>query len=249
MKKTNAYRSAYFKFGGLLALVIICSFVLAVYAEEPNDNEAPTIKVLKNNLVLYDDEEINFLDYVEVSDNSNKYEVFIIDEDKALLPGEKQVQVEAIDSNGNIADAYLNVTIVSSKEWNEYVSSKTRNYATRKKENERFEKIKGDVDYDAFHLAEKFVGMPGSCNEIAQTFIKFYFGEGYNIYDTYSVSKEEAKPGDIIFYENGGIGYIHYAVYLGGSSALQGNVYGKTVLGSVYMNLGSEPHFYRLNGK
>ena len=91
--------------------------------------------------------------------------------------------------------------------------------------------------------------MPGGCNVVAQAFINSYYGEGYNIFDTYPVSKEEAMPGDIIYYVNGGLGDHHYAVYLGGASALQGNIYGTTVLGSVYMTYGTEPQFQRLNGK
>lgn len=249
MKKMDEYKIAGLRFSGLLILVVICSFVLTIYAEDTKDREAPKIKVLENNLILFDNEEINFLDYVEVSDNSENFDVYVVDEAQALLPGDKQVLIEAVDTNGNVADVYLNVTVVSLSEWNEYVISKTNNYSRRRIENEEFEKLKGNVDYNAFHLAENFIGMPGACNEVAQAFINSYFGEGYNIFDTCSVSKEEAMPGDIIFYENGGLGEMHYAVYLGGASALQGNIYGTTVLGSVYMTYGSEPLFYRLNGK
>lgn len=249
MKKLDEYKVAGLRFSGLLILVVICSFALTIYAEETKDKEAPKIKVLENNLVFYDDEEINFLDYVEVSDNSERFDVYVVDEEDALLPGDKQVQIEAIDINNNVADVYLNVTIVSLEEWNEYVINKTNNYFRRRIENEEFEKLKGNVDYNAFHLAENFVGMPGGCNEVAQAFINSYFGEGYDVFSTYPISKEEAMPGDVIFYEDGGLGYIHYAVYLGGASALQGNIYGTTVLGSVYMTYGSEPLFYRLNGR
>lgn len=229
-------------------LIFTSSFVAYAYAEEHKDKEAPIIRVKENNLFFYDTDEINILDYVEVSDNSEEFEVCVIDEENAKLPGEKQIQIEAVDPTGNVSDAFINVKIVSSKEWDEYVSSRTNNYNRRRHENIDFETLKGNVDYDAFHLAEDFVGMPGQCNEVAQAFINSYFGEEYNIFNTYPVAKEDAKPGDIIFYENGGLGDMHFAVYLGGASALQGNIYGTTVLGSVYMTYGSEPQFYRLNG-
>lgn len=233
---------------GFFTIVIICGFALAVHAENTKDKEPPTIKVIEDNLFFFDTDEINFLDCVEVSDNSEEFEVSIVNEEETKLPGDRKIQIEAIDPSGNVADVYINATIISSEEWNEYVSSKTNHYNRRRSENVDFEELKGRVDYDAFHLAEEFIGMPGQCNEVAQAFINSYYGEGYNIFDSYHVDKEEAMPGDIIFYENGGLGEMHWAVYLGGASALQGNIYGTTVLGSVYMTYGSEPQFYRLNG-
>lgn len=230
-------------------MVIICSIVLFIYVENTKDKVPPTITIKENNLFFYDTDEINYLDYVEVYDDSNEYEVKVIDEENAILPGERQVQIEATDKYGNVSSVYLDVKVVASDEWNEYVASKTNQYPRRRTENIELENLKGVVDYYAFHLAEEFVGMPGGCNEVAQAFIDAYFGEGYNIFDTYPISKEEGMPGDIIYYENGGLGEQHYAVYLGGSSALQGNIYGTTVLGSVYMTYGSEPQFQRLTGK
>lgn len=234
----------------IVALVIaICVLGLLIFLEATKDKEPPIITIKENNLFFYDVDDINYLDYVEVSDNSDIFEVNVIDEDNAKLPGERQVQIEAKDKRGNVTDAYLDVKIIDTAEWNEYVADRTNHYNRRRSENIDFEELKGVVDYDAFHLAEEFVGMGGGCNVVAQAFIDAYFGEGFNIFDTYSVSKEEAKPGDVIFYTNGGLGDHHYAVYLGGSSALQGNIYGTTVLGSVYMTYGTEPQFQRLNGK
>ena len=47
-------------------------------------------------------------------------------------------------------------------------------------ENDNLVETKGYADKDAFHLAENFIGMKGSCNEVAQAFINSYFGEEYN---------------------------------------------------------------------
>lgn len=229
-------------------LVVMCAIALIVYAEKTRDRIPPEIVVKENNLFLYDTDEIDFLDCVEINDESD-YEVKVINADDSKVPGEKQIQITAQDARGNVSDAYIDINVISSEEWNQYVIDNTNNYKRRRKENEEFEELKGRVDYDAFHLAEEFIGMPGGCNVVAQAFINSYFGEGYNIFDTYPVTKEEAMPGDIIYYTNGGLGDHHYAVYLGGASALQGNIYGTTVLGSVYMTYGTEPQFKRLNGK
>ena len=229
-------------------LVVMCAIALIVYAEKTKDRIPPEIVVKDNNLFLYDTDEIDFLDCVEIYDESD-YEVKVINADDSKTSGEKQIQITAQDARGNVSDAYIDINVISSEEWNQYVIDKTNNYKRRRKENEEFEELKGRVDYDAFHLAEEFIGMPGGCNVVAQAFINSYYGEGYNIFDTYPVSKEEAMPGDIIYYVNGGLGDHHYAVYLGGASALQGNIYGTTVLGSVYMTYGTEPQFQRLNGK
>ena len=229
-------------------LVVMCAIALIVYAEKTKDRIPPEIVIKENNLFLYDTDDIDFLDYVDINDESD-YEVKVINAEDSKTPGDKQIQVTAKDSRGNVSDAYIDINVISSEEWNQYVIDKTNNYNRRRKENEEFEELKGRVDYDAFHLAEEFIGMPGGCNVVAQAFINSYYGEGYNIFDTYPVSKEEAMPGDIIYYVNGGLGDHHYAVYLGGASALQGNIYGTTVLGSVYMTYGTEPQFKRLNGK
>ena len=232
----------------IYVLVVICSVVLFIYAEKTKDRIPPEITIKENNLFLYDTDEINFLDCVDVTDDS-EYKVCVVNEEESKTPGEKQIQITAEDLRGNISNAYIDIKVVSTEEWKEYVADNTNNYKRRRKENDEFEQLKGLVDYDTFHLAENFIGMPGGCNEVAQAFINSYYGEGYNIFDTYPVTKEEAMPGDIIYYINGGLGEQHYAVYLGGASALQGNIYGTTVLGSVYMNYGSEPQFQRLTGK
>lgn len=218
------------------------------YLEEQRDKEAPVIRINKNDLFFFDTDEINFFDYIEVSDNSGEYTVEILNEDEAKLPGQRKVVFEAKDAEGNSVKASIRVTIESAEDFNNYVASRTFNYVYRRIENDYFLEQKGHPDYDAFELALKFVGMPGACSEVAQAFINAYFGYGYSVFNTYPVSYEEARPGDIIYYADGGIGLQHYATYLGGSSALQGNINGTTVIGNVYMSHGSTPQFQRLVG-
>lgn len=213
------------------------------------DNEAPIIEVLDDDLLFFDDEEINFFDYIKVSDNSGAYSINILDEEHSKDLGEKTIIFEAKDLNKNTSRASINVRIISLDDFLENVKVSTYNYAYRRPSNDEFLEEKGPANYDAFELAKEFIGMGGGCNEVAQAYINAYFGEGYNVFDTHDVSYEEAMPGDIIYYTNGGTGFQHYAVYLGGSSALQGNINGTTVIGNVYMSHGSTPQFKRLNGR
>ena len=82
-----------------------------------------------------------------------------------------------------------------------------------------------------------------------------YGAMGYNVARSSSelrnegteVSYADAQPGDVVFYSDGGTGYQHYAIYLGGEMSLQGNWLGTTVIRSVYIN-GSAPQFRRCSG-
>lgn len=74
---------------------------------------------------------------------------------------------------------------------------------------------------------------------------------GYNI-NSYNavwalqqVSMADAKPGDILYYSNGGRGLPHVAIYLGNGNAVHGGWYGSdTVVASAYV--GSGPIAYAL---
>ena len=74
---------------------------------------------------------------------------------------------------------------------------------------------------------------------------------GYNI-NSYAavfalrqVPMSEAKPGDILYYSNGGRGLQHVAIYLGDGNAVHGGWYGSdTVVASAYV--GSGPIAYAL---
>ncbi len=61
------------------------------------------------------------------------------------------------------------------------------------------------------------------------------------------VSAAEARPGDLVYYRNGGLGMAHIAVYVGNGMAVHGGWNGgTTVLYSV--NVGSGPVFIRVGG-
>ena len=231
----------------LLVCLIIASLLYLKSIGVFEDKEAPFIEILEDDLEFFDYEDVDFLEYVKVTDASD-FRVTVLNKYVAKRPGKREIKIKAEDENGNISIKTINVNIISSEEWNKYVNDNTYNYVYRNRNNDSFQAEKGSADIDAFTLAKDFIGMKGGCNEVAQAFINAYFGKGYNVLNTYNISSEDAKPGDIIYYTNGGAGVQHYAVYLGGSSALQGNINGTTVIGSVYMTHGSTPIFRRLVG-
>lgn len=235
----------------LLTLFSSLTFMF-YYSAKPTiveaDEEAPLIILLDNDMEFYDDEEFNYLDYIEIVDTSNVQMEIGIDEDSYTI-GYHEVDIKATDENGNISYEVLRVTIRSVEEINEYTKANSVKNNFQYTKNDNLLNEKGHADLDAFNLALEFIGMKGSCASVAQAYINEYFGKGYNILDTYSITAEEAEPGDIIFYSNSGFGQQHYAVYLGGSSALHGNINGTTVVAYVFMNYGSTPQFRRLTGR
>ncbi|WP_026820153.1 NlpC/P60 family protein [Arthrobacter castelli] len=61
------------------------------------------------------------------------------------------------------------------------------------------------------------------------------------------VSAGQARPGDLVYYADGGTGMAHIAVYVGSGQAVHGGWEGgQTVLASV--NVGSGPVYIRVNG-
>jgi cell wall-associated NlpC family hydrolase len=59
------------------------------------------------------------------------------------------------------------------------------------------------------------------------------------------VSAAQAQPGDIVYYANGGSGFAHIAIYIGGGKAVHGGWNGnQTTIASV--NVGSGPVYVRV---
>ena len=238
----------------LTTLVLFCTLLLIYHYDvvtdvsADNDKIAPVIILSDNDMEFYDDETFNYFDYIDVSDESD-VEVDVEIEDDSYDVGYHEIEIKATDASGNRSTDTLRVTIKSVEELNNYVKQNSDRSNFQSIKNDTLLEEKGHADLDAFELAEQFIGMKGSCATVAQAYINAYFGSGYNVLNTYSITAEEAEPGDIIFYADSGIGQQHYAVYLGGSSALQGNINGTTIIGYVYMNYGTTPQFRRLNGR
>ncbi len=59
------------------------------------------------------------------------------------------------------------------------------------------------------------------------------------------VSAAQARPGDLVYYANGGMGFAHIAVYIGGGKAVHGGWNGnQTVIQTVHV--GSGPVYLRV---
>lgn len=230
---------------------MICASTILADEEELTNSQEESVElfnITENNFEVVEGEEVHLKEYIELASESNVRIISFADEADHLDPGEHSIAVLGVDEYGNSQTEILNFNVISEEEWNAYVRSITR-FASRKAGlNNNLRDEKGHADKDAIELAKSFIGMQGSCDKVAQAFITAYFGRGYSMYDTYQVSIDEIKPGDLIYYSDGGLGLQHWAVYLGGDSALHGNIHNTTVIGSVYMNYGTTPTFYRING-
>ena len=62
-------------------------------------------------------------------------------------------------------------------------------------------------------------------------------------YGYYTNDREE---GDLLYYNNGGRGVDHIAIYIGNGQAVHGNYEGKTVIASAYLSTAASPQFIRV---
>lgn len=110
--------------------------------------------------------------------------------------------------------------------------------------------------------ALNYVGANMACDELATMALVnsgyltgmpekiFRQGNYYNIgvyqmpaIGTY-ISEGEAVPGDLILYDDGGVGSMHVAVYAGNGKAVHGGFNNKVVINSVY--IGTGPKYFRV---
>ena len=256
----------------LISALFMTLFICTVSAENLKgdsikpDTQAPviTIKTEDDVIQIIQGNELNLKKYIAVSDNSNDFHLMSYGDVNINVPGAYKLKLVAIDMGGNTTSSELQVKVITQEEMDEQVAQeKTRiqqeEYAIQqarmlqKAKEEAVANMSANttsgISSSAYEFAQGFIGMPGWCNQIAQAFIDGYFGEGYSIFDSYSVSASEAQAGDLIYYSESGQGTQHWAVYLGGESALHGNFNGTTVIRSIYLKGGSEPTFLRLNGR
>ena len=62
----------------------------------------------------------------------------------------------------------------------------------------------------------------------------------------YGYYTDSTQAGDLIYYNNGGRGVDHIAVYIGNGQAVHGNYNGKTVIASAYQNGMGNPQYIRV---
>ena len=62
----------------------------------------------------------------------------------------------------------------------------------------------------------------------------------------YGYYTNDPQEGDLLYYNNGGRGVDHIAIYIGNGQAVHGNYEGKTVIDSAYLSTAASPQFIRV---
>ena len=62
----------------------------------------------------------------------------------------------------------------------------------------------------------------------------------------YGYYTNDPQEGDLLYYNNGGRGADHIAIYIGNGQAVHGNYEGKTVIASAYLSTAASPQFIRV---
>ena len=62
----------------------------------------------------------------------------------------------------------------------------------------------------------------------------------------YGYYTNDPQVGDLLYYNNGGRGVDHIAIYIGNGQAVHGNYEGKTVIASAYLSTAASPQFLRV---
>ena len=62
----------------------------------------------------------------------------------------------------------------------------------------------------------------------------------------YGYYTNNPQEGDLLYYNNGGRGVDHIAIYIGNGQAVHGNYEGKTVIASAYLSTAASPQFIRV---
>ena len=62
----------------------------------------------------------------------------------------------------------------------------------------------------------------------------------------YGYYTNDPQEGDLLYYNNGGRGVDHIAIYIGNGQAVHGNYEGRTVIASAYLSTAASPQFIRV---
>ena len=200
------------------------------------ENKIPTI-VVENGTAF------DIKDRVSAKDNSGHCRLISYGKFDIYQNNDYKIKLIAMDKNGNSTSQNIVVRVVDS------LAAKNTFYAPSKEEILASLAANGSVaSGDAYSLASSLEGMGGSCTDVANTFLSAYYGDASNCFDVYEIAASEARPGDVIYYQDGGLGIQHYAIYLGGDAALQGNWEGSAKIKNVHIKNASAPIFYRPSG-
>ena len=102
--------------------------------------------------------------------------------------------------------------------------------------------------------AQKLVGVTDGlwCTQVVQQALaNAGVSDAYQLWPdqyqgVYGYYTDSPQAGDLIYYNNGGRGVDHIAVYIGNGQAVHGNYEGKTVIASAYLSTAASPQFIRV---
>lgn len=210
-----------------------------------NDNLAPVIKLSKNSVTIKENGKFDIHDYVKVTDNVDGKLSYTVKgnvkkKDGKYVPGKYTLKIIAKDSSGNETVKEFKVVVKKTPK-----KTVTNNYYSKNTDTSGY---KGANAVVASAYAQ--VGTNQDCtslvsNALASAGVYFRGWPAEYLSLGYTVSAAQAKPGDIVYYADGGLGVPHVAIYVGNGKAVHGGWYGyTTVVSSVYG--GSGPVFIRV---
>ena len=102
--------------------------------------------------------------------------------------------------------------------------------------------------------AQKLVGVTDGlwCTQVVQQALaNAGVSDAYQLWPdqyqgVYGYYTDSPQAGDLIYYNNGGRGVDHIAIYIGNGQAVHGNYEGKTVIASAYLSTAASPQFIRV---
>ncbi|MGN1344851.1 MAG: NlpC/P60 family protein [Traorella sp.] len=209
------------------------------------DNVKPVIQLSKTSITIESSDSFNIKDYIKsVTDNVDgniKYNVSgsIDSENGEYKPGTYKFVISAKDSSGNSTSKTFTVKVKEPKKV-------TTSYYGNSVDTSGYKGASYIVNAAYAQLGEAQDCTRLVSDSLAAAGIYFhgwpieYFALGYE------VSYSQAKPGDLIYYANGGGGLAHIAVYVGNGMSIHGGWHGSTVLYSCFYSTASTPHFIRI---
>lgn len=220
--------------------------LIATYKLKVNvyDDVKPIIKLCQEEETLEEGDSFDADQYIEeITDNVDKNLDYSVESDvDTEQAGTYQVTYRTKDSSGNESSATLTVHVKEKEK--EIVMEETMPVA--KGNVQSFSKA-GSV----LNAAMAQLGIGQDCtslvsNALASQGIYFHGYPSQYLSLGSVISADQAQPGDILYYANGGTGSAHIAIYAGNGQAVHGGWKGnQTVIDSAYV--GSGPVFIRVN--
>lgn len=193
------------------------------------------IDIENKTITTFVGEKFKWEDYLDIQSANDNYNLICFGKYSLEKSGSYQVKLILTDEKGYSSCLNVNLNVEDKKE------EPTSSYSYQDIQN----KLANIDSSNYLAIAQNLVGMRGYCSDVANAFLQKFYNDDSTCYNTYDISEEEAKPGDIIYYADGGLGVQHYAIYLGNDKALQGNFEGIAQIKGVRIKNASEPQFKR----